>query len=152
MARQSLMWTALPNGRDGNELRGSVLLSPRVDPQADPQRVDSFAEWIDWPQTLRQATITVHYGGGKVAIPATQTQGDARVDETLGGVDSAVWKALFRPDLFVRPHTFEDLTGQQIISFDATAIDALVQNLYSQLAGQASGDMPLYTDFLNDPD
>ena len=38
MARQSLVWTALPNGYtpDGQWLRFSAFLSPRLHPQADP--------------------------------------------------------------------------------------------------------------------
>ena len=41
MARQSLLWTALPNGHadDGQSLRVTVLVSPRLEAEADPERL-----------------------------------------------------------------------------------------------------------------
>src|SRR5690242_7754775 len=98
MAQQSLLWTALPNGyTDGRAgLRVSVMLSPRLDPQADKPRLASFfPDWKDWPATLARATFTISYGGTSVSIPATQMAGRVRVDDTLGIADSAVWGALF---------------------------------------------------------
>ena len=102
MARQSLMWTALPNGysTDGTSLRVSVLLSPRLEPQAQPNALSSFfPDWEDWPETLRTATFTIAMSsGGSVSIPLTQTTGPNRVDIShYGAPESAVWKALF-PD------------------------------------------------------
>ena len=39
MAKQSILWTALPNGysEDGRSLRISLLVSPRLEPDFDPQ-------------------------------------------------------------------------------------------------------------------
>ncbi len=152
MAKQSLIWTTLPNGltADG-DLKVSAMLSPRLDPDGDPLRLDSFAEWLDWPGTLEKASFEIRYGADTLTIAATQTEGAARVDDALGLPDSVAWKALFPPDLFVRPHEFKDLVGHQVISYDAAAIDGLVRNLYGKLAAQANGDMPLASDFIDDP-
>ena len=76
MARQSFMWTALPNGyaSGGTSLRVSVLLSPRLDPQADPKELGSFApDWTDWPATLNGAAVKITLGGSSVSVPLTQT-------------------------------------------------------------------------------
>ena len=57
MAKQSLIWTALPNGYsdDGASLRVSVLLSPRLDAEADAEVLKSFfPDWEDWPKTLEE--------------------------------------------------------------------------------------------------
>ena len=74
MAKQSFIWTALPNGftSDGKSLRVSGLLSPRLDPQADPQKLESFyPDWKDWPATLSGATFEITYGSTSVSIPAS---------------------------------------------------------------------------------
>ena len=108
MARQSLTWTALPNGytADGSGIRLSVLLSPRLDTQ-DPTVTHKklsvfFPDWEDWPKTLSNAKFDVTYNGQTVSIPATTVAGANRVDNRLGLADSAVWKALFTKDLLVK--------------------------------------------------
>src|SRR5262245_23677338 len=114
MARQSLMWTTLPNGLtpEGDGLRVSVMLSPRLDTLGDPPRLDSvFPDWRDWPATLAAATFTVHYNGGVATIPAAAMAGPSRVDPALGPPDSDVWNALFHAGTFVRPFEFKDLSG-----------------------------------------
>ena len=64
-AKQSLMWTTLPNGltEDGKGLCLSVLLSPRLEPRDDPRKLSSFPDWGDWPKTLDRATFKISYGG-----------------------------------------------------------------------------------------
>ncbi len=129
MARQSLMWTALPNGysADGTSLRVSVLLSPRLEPQAQPNALSSFfPDWEDWPATLRTATFTMAMSsGGSVSIPLTQTTGPNRVDITNSAApESAVWKALFSGSLFVRPYEFQDLSANPVLSYDTVALVA----------------------------
>ena len=54
MAKQSLLWTTLPNGYsdDGKSLRVSVLLSPRLDAEGDPQQLGTFGDFVDWPVLL----------------------------------------------------------------------------------------------------
>ena len=94
MARQSLVWTALPNGftPDGTGLRVSAMLSPRLDPQAPIGKLGSFfPDWEDWPQTLASARFDVSYNGTTVSIPATTMTGPDRVDTTLGVADATVW-------------------------------------------------------------
>ena len=87
MARQSLTWTALPNGytADGTGIRLSVLLSPRLDTQ-DPTVTHKklsvfFPDWEDWPKTLSNARFDVTYNGQTVSIPATTTPG--RIASTI---------------------------------------------------------------------
>ena len=71
MAKQTLMWTALPNGftEDGLGLRVSLLLSPRLDPEAGEAMLKTFfPDFRDWPALLaREDTVfTVSYGGESV--------------------------------------------------------------------------------------
>src|SRR5262245_6887991 len=154
MARQSLIWTALPNGYsdDGASLRVSVLLSPRLDAETDPEQLKTFfPEWQDWPKTLMQGRITVICGGVPIDIPLTQVTGKHRVDTTLGAPDSAAWKALFKSDLFVQGFEFRDMSSHPIVSYDTVGAANLVQGLYSSLAGATTGDMPLVSDLIDSP-
>ena len=61
MAKQKIVWTAVPYGRvsEGPHkgcLRVSVVVSPRLTPvTADEQKLGApgYAEFHDWPKTLR---------------------------------------------------------------------------------------------------
>lgn len=155
MARQSLIWTSLPNGLtpDGRGVRLSVLLSPRLDAGTDPPQLSSFfPDWEDWPATLARATFEIRYGAAAVTIPASRTAGPDRVDVALGVADSGVWKALFHGDLSVRGFAFNDLSGHRVLSYDTVGLMALVQNLYAGLARAATGDMPRVSDIVDHPD
>src|SRR5687767_4762941 len=118
MARQTLMWTTLPNGvtPDGRSLRVSVMLSPRLDPETAPTILGSFfPDWEDWPRTLSSATFKVSYGGTTVKVPVTQMAGPNRVDDGIGVPDSSVWRAMFSSSLPVRGFTFKDLSASEVL-------------------------------------
>jgi hypothetical protein len=155
MARQSLVWTALPNGltenRDG--LRLSVTVTPRLDPDGDDPRVASFApDWVDWPATLATATVHVHYGGpDAVSVPLSERSAANRLDETLGAPDSAAWQALVRPDLFVRQGPFKDHTGTTVLSYATTEVEKLVAGLYGALGAATDGHLPTVSGLLGTP-
>jgi hypothetical protein len=155
VAKQSFIWTALPNGwtEDGKSLRVSVLLSPRLEPQGDPQKLSSFApDWQDWPATLAAATFQISYGGNSVSVPAGSTSGPNRTDAALGSSDSQAWKALFKADLPVKGFEYKDLSGNLVLSFDAKSMASIVRNLYAKLAQNASDRLPVVSDFAGDPD
>lgn len=148
MAQQSLVWTALPNGYSADgRLRLSVLLSPRLYPDLDSQRLGSFGEWIDWPTTLRQAQFAVSCNDKTVTVAGDGTGSPNVLDDRLGVADSAAWAALFTRTLFVRPYEFDDFSGRAVISFDASAVSELVQSLYTDLAARADDNMPLISSF-----
>src|SRR5579871_2928739 len=149
MARQSFVRTALPNGytADRRSLRLSVLLSPRLNPESDPQRLDSFPEWLDWPKTLRQAQFTVTCNGASVTVAGDGSGSANVVDGRLGVADSVTWGALFTPALFVRPYQFQDLSGHSVRSYDASAVADLVQGLYTELAGGTEDNLPPIRNF-----
>src|SRR5690348_7783432 len=61
MAKQKIVWTALPYGRvtEGplaGRLRVSIVVSPRLTPEAATEQqlgAPGFAEFLDWPKTLQ---------------------------------------------------------------------------------------------------
>jgi len=153
MARQSFIWTALPNGftPDGGSLRLSILLTPRLDPETGARKLQTFfPDWEDWPKTLREARFDITYNGTTVLLAADDTVGANRVDDRLGLADSTVWKALFKQDLFVRPFVFKDLSQHRILSFDSVGMAGLITKLYGDLASKAGDDLPLVSDFVED--
>ena len=95
MAKQSFLWTCLPNGLtpDRRGLRVSVLVSPRLDAQGDAPELATFPEWLDWPQTFRDATITFFIGGQKIARRSIGSHpGVEGPDPLSDAADSDVWK------------------------------------------------------------
>lgn len=151
MARQSFLWTALPNGygAEGTALRLSVMLSPRLDPLAGLQTLSAFfPDWEDWPQTLSQATFDISYGGTTVSVAANATSGLHHVDSRLGVADSAVWKALFTGALRVQGFAFTDLSRTSVLSYDTVAMKGIVEHLYRELARTAVDRMPLVSEVI----
>jgi hypothetical protein len=160
MARQSVLWTALPNGYadDGQSLRVTVLVSPRLEPEADPQQLSSFGDFLDWPSTLANSTFDVSFGAAPTSIKGNDTTSPSHVGDALGTPDSAAWAALFPGTTFVRGLTssqyqalFDDMVKRQVLSFPAANVDDLVRTLYSALAASANDQLPKVSDFLDDP-
>jgi hypothetical protein len=155
MAKQALLWTALPNGytHDRKWVRVSLLLSPRLHAEAAPPRLSSFPDFVDWPQTLSDTKFRIRFGNKSVIISGLDTTGASRVDNRLGTPESNIWKALFPdPDkTFVEGYKFRDLSNDLVLSFPAASIDALVRDLYSGLASKAGDQLPTAATILDDP-
>jgi len=150
MAKQNLMWTALPNGLDANgNLRVSALLSPRLTPGPD-QTLKSFVEMLDWPRTMQAARFTIHFGAQSVAIRGNETAASARLDTTVAVADSSVWTALFHPDTYVAGYVFQDHVGTNVLSYDTVAVHSLAQNLYSSIGSKTSDALPKVSALLGD--
>lgn len=154
MARQSFIWTALPNGYtpDRTALRLSVLLSPRLDPQdpvGNPRKLSTFfPDWEDWPQTLATARFDITYNGQTASVLANATTGTNHVDARLGLADSTVWKALFTGDLMVKGFAYKDLSNAAVLSYDTVTIADMIEQLYRDLARTAVDRVPLVTEII----
>jgi hypothetical protein len=154
MAKQSILWTALPNGysEDGRSLQISLLVSPRLEPDLD-QQLKSFPDFVDWPATLAGSRFTLHFGGQPaVSVGGQDFAGPTRIDDRLGRPDSGVWTALFPQTTFVRGYKYRDLATHAVLSYPAADTEALVRNLYSGLAASAQDQLPTASTFLDDPD
>ena len=153
MAKQTIIWTALPNGYsdDLKSLRISLLVSPRLEPDSD-QSLKNFPDFVDWPAALAQSTFVLRYGASSpVKIAGNGTRGRTRIDERIGLADSNVWKALFPKKTFVRGFEWRDLSNHTVLSYPAEEMDNLVRGLYSQLAESALDQLPTASTFLADP-
>lgn len=74
------------------------------------------------------------------------------MDPSLGLPDSAVWKALFRPDLPVEGYRLNNaLLDSQVLSYSTSDISGLVRDLYTRLANRAGDQLPKIVELLADP-
>ncbi|WP_309672735.1 hypothetical protein [Gemmatimonas sp.] len=147
MPVQSLIWTVLPNGltADGRDVRFSLLLSPRLEPQNAAPRLSSFADFANWPATLARAKITVSFGDAAIPIEA------AHVDASIGVPDSQVWLAMFPASTAVRSFKMTDHTATSVLSFDAVAMHDVVRNVYASLTASAGEELPSIGDLREQP-
>lgn len=156
MAKQSFVWTCLPNGlsEDRDGLRVSVLVSPRLDAEADPPRLSSFSDWLDWPATLIEAAFVFLVNGQPVARSAVaDVSGFTRHDTSIGAPDSSVWTALFPQTLPVQAYRLNTaLLDSQVCSFSSTDVHDLVKDLYVDLADRSASELPrIGLDLIDDP-
>ncbi len=153
MAKQSLIWTTLPNGctQDGRHLRISILLSPRLDPQSDPQELDSFPDFWDWPHTLAAATFTVRWQSGSVAMTGLSASGPVTIDSKFGTPDSGVWGTVFSRSTFVRGFEFQNMEDKTVLSYSTTSIADLLRSLYTDLAAKSPDSLPTAAALVADP-
>ena len=74
MARQTIVWTALPNGRitEGpmaGRWRVSLVASPRLVPgNATEQQLGSFDALLRWPETVQGLRFGLTLNGSDVAL------------------------------------------------------------------------------------
>ena len=154
MARQSLIWTALPNGftADRTGLRMSVMLSPRLDPQTplgtEQARQRSFRtgrtgrkRWR--PPASRSATTALRYRSrrqrsrGRIA----STPASASPIRPCGRRCSKR-----RPR--VKGFKYTDLSPSVLLSYDAVLMAERIENLYRDLARAAIDRMPRVTELI----
>lgn len=128
MEQQTLIFTALPNGRaaDGS-LKLSVFISPRLwDSVASVKKMklSQFPDFLPWTTLVGGATWKVDFEGGPT-LNATVTGGPLRED---------IWNALFKPDTDVLPFQFTDYRGAEIETFPSALINDYLTQIYVRAA------------------
>src|SRR3982751_1740172 len=116
MEKQTLILTALPNGRDADgALRLSVFAAPRLwndDASVKQMKLSQFPDLLDWTSRIGAATWQVNFDGGPT-LPAKVTSSAPRAD---------LWSALFKADTDVRPFQLEDYRGAPLHTFPSAKI------------------------------
>ncbi len=136
MPKQTILWTVIPNGRvpDGEfagRLRVSIVASPRLTPQAaDEQRLDAYADWVDWPATLARARFTLNADGEEIPL------------ETLPQADSQLWTRLLPPATPVAGFVFRDMSRVNLFSFSVASVLSLTREHYGNPALNATTTHP----------
>jgi len=155
MQRQTLLWTVLPNGRNGKKLYATAFLAPRL--ETNEQAKTKLGAWQDfwnpgsghWPAIAKDLKFTVSFDGGPSKIPTVH------VGPTP---DSSLWGKIFSDKTYVKPFEFADLSKRMVVSFPASKVHSLIESRYAALASAGGTVLPSLTDqgdnslagFLND--
>lgn len=132
MAKQRIVWTALPFGRtkDGR-LRVSVVVSPRLTPEtASEQTLAAFPDFLDWPGTLKRARLSLRVGATTIPLQA------------LGTPESRLWRKLFDKTTPVAGFAFQDMSKVNLRSYPTRNVLRFVRRNYARLAVQAATSHP----------
>jgi hypothetical protein len=136
MAKQTILWTALPNGRveEGpleGRLRISIVASPRLTPQApDEQVLKAFPEWVNWPKTLGYVKFQLAIGPDSVDL------------EPISMSEPDLWDKLFQEDTPVSGFVFKDMSKVNLRSFSVRNVLGTLRKHYKNLAIQSTGTPP----------
>ena len=145
MPKQSLIWTVLPNGisGDGKALRFSVLVSPRLEPEAAPKLLSSFSDFVAWPRTLARAKFALRIDSTTIPLDASH------IDVSIGQPDEATWAALLPARTSVRTSTMRDHRADVVVSYDTVAMNNIVAGIYGELTAKAGTELPSIVDLLD---
>ncbi|SFJ50407.1 hypothetical protein SAMN04515648_4347 [Phyllobacterium sp. CL33Tsu] len=136
MARQTILWTVLPNGRveDGEfagQLRVSLVASPRLTPEAsDEQVLKAFPEWRNWPKTLDNVKFSLQVGPDELEL------------RRISDPDADLWAKLFSAQTPVSGYVFKDMSKVNLRSFPMRNVLGTLRMHYKNLAIQSTGTPP----------
>jgi len=151
---QTLIWTALPNGRAGDDPTSAVRISAYLTPQlwntdasVKVMKLSEFPDWLDFPAQVAAMTFDVDFDG--LVLPATvQSPSPLRSD---------LWKALFTGDTPVFPYRFEDddVSKGKYLVLETSVLAEAIAKAYAEAAGDpalgAGADLPKVTDLAQTP-
>lgn len=157
---QSLLWIALPNGvttdivtKGGKKqyLRLSVYVNPRLHPDENTtdnnnknnnnknnnNKLDQFPDFLNWAYNMHpdraQFSIEVHDGIQPRQVPAIRVS-PPPIQE--------LWSSLFKSDIPVHPHVFDDFSNRPIVSYPVTEVLDYLKKFYQRLVKEARNDLP----------
>ena len=130
---RTITLTSLPNGRIRNTVthgwhyRWSVYVSIRLDTTGvDSGTLNDFAPFDDWPALLAGADYYVDFRGEQASEPESYPV------QPQGLAESPLWKALFHPELPVRPYQQPNSDEQhEVLAFDSRALGEVIRNAYT---------------------
>ncbi|MGD8968913.1 MAG: hypothetical protein PVI07_15515, partial [Anaerolineae bacterium] len=129
---QQIIWTALPNGVEGDKLKLSVFVSPRLWASWTNPDLSQFPDFIDWPHVVGKLQFEVESDTGIVAT----------VQPTNPNLDAALWTELFPSTTFVRPHQMPDFSLRAIRTFPVRGTVGYLKDLYRQIGEGTPIELP----------
>jgi hypothetical protein len=130
------IWTALPHGVEGANLRLSAAVSFRLTTSDGKDALlSSFSAVAAWPASIAGMSFSVDWGF-TTGVPATVVS---------AAPSSALWAAVFPPgETVVRSHTPEDHSAHPLSSFSVVANHALLKLLHVQVGLASPGQRPFW--------
>lgn len=142
--KQTLLWTALPNGIADDKARLSVMLSPRLEGSgADPDGktpLSEFPDFANWPATVKNIRFVAHITGISKPI-------DLEPEFTL---NKPLWNWIFTPDVYVLDHKFTDLRDHKLRTIPLKDTLKYMKDVYTDWA-KAGPDVPPDFDTVTKP-
>jgi hypothetical protein len=130
---QTNIWTALPNGVAGSNLKLSVIVSPRLSAtmsDGSTPLLSVFPDWANWPTTVKKITFSV-----QLSSESPEAGGGPGASPTL---DDAGWKAIFPAGkTSVVPFAYQDFSQAGINSYPIMDAHSVVQGTHGTLAAAA---------------
>ena len=134
--KQTLIWTALPNGIREGVARLSLMLSPRLegsgtDPDGKTLLTD-FPDFVNWPATVKNIQFVAHVGG----LPApVELKPDFNLNESL-------WMWIFTAGVYVLDHKFTDLKDHKLRTIPLRETLNFLKGVYKDWAAAGAGVPP----------
>lgn len=123
--KQTIIWTALPNGvaldKNKRYLQLSVVVSPKLVTNPGATKLEPF-DFFEWPKTALE--FAVEFPNGQ-KIPAERVQPLPEI---------ALWQALFTKDTYVEPYELEDFALRPIRSYQVKPIMDFLKKKYLEVA------------------
>jgi hypothetical protein len=119
MVRQTVIWTALPNGFRKNRLHLSVFVSPRLRPDTASTTLDRF-DFHNWSR--KNIELKVQFGNN----PTIRAR---RIGQQP---DPGLWNVLFKDDTLVERYNF--VRAGPIVAYPISSIRDHVQATYAGVA------------------
>ena len=136
MARQTIVWTALPHGRISEgpfagRWRVSLVASPRLTPdKPTEQHLGAFKALLNWPETVRALAFGLRVEGKSVRL------------EPLALPDDATWQRLFDAATPVSGFQFKDMSKVNLRSFAVRNVLGFARRNYGKLAVSSGTQHP----------
>lgn len=136
MAKQQLLWTVLPFGRvedqgGARRYRVSVVVSPRLTPQAPAQRkLKAFAEMADWPASLAKLKLSLRIGSANYPL------------QMISQTEPELWDKLLPPSTPVAGYKFTNMSKVNLRSFPVRNVLGFVRQHYANMALHSPADHP----------
>ncbi len=133
MKTQKIVWTTLPNGIDGNRLKISIFVSPRLwtDESTHPILRD-FPDFLMWPTKVQAVRFFIEFKG-EVTVEAVPDKWD---------LDAKLWEGIFGEKSPVRPYRFPDFKERIIRTYPARGILSELRKIYESIAESSPGAPP----------
>lgn len=140
MINQTLIFTALPNGIEGDFLRLSVYIAPRLWTQDRAPRklsLDQFPDFLDFPKQVADMTFTVEFSN------STRIEGLTRANSDQLRAD--LWQVLFRqppavetyPQFYPYRYEAESLANARFDTLPIAQLHLALREFYAGVEGIA---------------